>query len=330
MIDYQPLIRRWQDGKFARWSAVLEEQIAHGLSHERFGDLEGWQESMADLPDLIADTIQLGTAKVGANSKAPLDEETREQLREALMGLHPWRKGPFELFGVHIDTEWRSDWKWERLQQRIDPLVGRKVLDVGCGSGYHCWRMLGDGAAEVIGIDPTPLFVMQFWTLQKYMQRDHVWVLPVGIQHLPPKLQAFDTVFSMGILYHRKSPMDHLQDLKDCLKPGGQLVLETLVIEGGPGEALVPEGRYARMGNVWFIPSCDTLISWIRKLGFVEPELIDISMTTTQEQRATPWMRFHSLENFLDPDDNSKSLEGYPAPRRAIVTARVPGNFKLG
>lgn len=330
MIDYQPLIRRWQDGKFARWSAVLEKQIAHGLSHERYGDLEGWQESMANLPDLVTDTIQLGNAKVGANSKAPLDEETREQLREALMGLHPWRKGPFELFGVHIDTEWRSDWKWERLQQRIDPLVGRKVLDVGCGSGYHCWRMLGDGAAEVIGIDPTPLFVMQFWALQKYMQRDHVWVLPVGIQHVPPKLKAFDTVFSMGILYHRKSPMDHLQDLKDCLKPGGQLVLETLVIAGGPGETLVPEGRYARMGNVWFIPSCDTLISWIRKLGFVEPELIDISMTTTEEQRATPWMRFHSLENFLDPDDSSKSLEGYPAPRRAIVTARVPGNFKLG
>jgi len=330
MIDYQPLIRRWQDGKFARWAEVLERQISHGLSHERYGDLEKWQESMADLPDLVADTIHLGTAKVGANSKAPLDDETREQLREALMGLHPWRKGPFELFGVHIDTEWRSDWKWERLQQRIDPLVGRKVLDVGCGSGYHCWRMLGDGAAEVIGIDPTPLFVMQFWTLQKYMQRDHVWVLPVGIQHVPPKLHAFDTVFSMGILYHRKSPMDHLQDLKNCLKPGGQLVLETLVIEGGPGDTLVPEGRYARMGNVWFIPSCDTLISWLRKLGFVEPELIDVSMTTTEEQRSTPWMRFHSLAKFLDPDDSSKSLEGYPAPRRAIVTARVPGNFKLG
>jgi len=330
MIDYQPLIRRWQDGKFARWSAVLEKQIAHGLSHERFGDLESWQESMNALPDLVADTIHLGTARVGANSKTPLDEETRDQLREALMGLHPWRKGPFELFGVHIDTEWRSDWKWERLQQRIDPLVGRKVLDVGCGSGYHCWRMLGDGASEVIGIDPTPLFVMQFWTLQKYLQRDHVWVLPVGIQHVPPKLQAFDTVFSMGILYHRRSPMDHLQDLKNCLKPGGQLVLETLVIEGGPGDTLVPEGRYARMGNVWFIPSCDTLISWIRKLGFVEPEVIDISTTTTQEQRSTPWMRFHSLANFLDPDDSSKSLEGYPAPRRAIVTARVPGNFTLG
>ena len=123
-----------------------------------------------------------------------------------LAGLHPWRKGPFELFGVHIDTEWRSDWKWDRLVHAIDDLAGHRVLDVGCGSGYHCWRMLGAGAAEVIGIDPTPLFVVQYWALQKYLQRDEVWVLPAGIEQLPPKLRAFDTVFSMGVLYHRRSP----------------------------------------------------------------------------------------------------------------------------
>ena len=135
-------------------------------------------------------------------------------------------------------------------------------------------------------------------------------------------MQAFDTVFSMGVLYHRRSPMDHLQELKDCLRPGGQLVLETLVIEGGPGETLLPEGRYARMGNVWFLPSVTTLLSWLRKLGFVDAELVDVSITTTAEQRSTEWMTFHSLANFLDPEDSSKSIEGYPAPRRAIVTGR--------
>ena len=229
------------------------------------------------------------------------------------------------MFGVHIDTEWRSDWKWERLQQSIDSLQGRRVLDVGCGSGYHCWRMRGDGAAEVIGIDPTPLFIVQFWALQKYLQQDTVWVLPLPMEKVPTKLQAFDTVFSMGVLYHRRSPLDHLQELKDCLRPGGQLVLETLVIEGELGDTLLPEGRYARMGNVWFLPSTDTLLSWLRKLGFVDEQLVDVCVTTTQEQRSTQWMTFHSLANFLDPDDSSRTIEGYPAPRRAIVTARLPG-----
>jgi tRNA (mo5U34)-methyltransferase len=325
MIDYQPLIKRWQEGALSTWSERLEDQIVQGLSPERYGDLSRWREAIANLPDLVADAVHLDADRVGASRQAAIDENTQLQLRDALQGLHPWRKGPFELFGVHIDTEWRSDWKWQRLHRNIDDLAGRRVLDVGCGSGYHCWRMLGDGAAEVIGIDPTPLFVMQFWALQKYLQRDEVWVLPVGIADVPPGLAAFDTVFSMGILYHRRSPMDHLQELKNCLKPGGQLVLETLVIEGGLGETLVPEGRYARMGNVWFLPSVDTLVSWMRKLGFVDPEVIDVTTTTTDEQRSTDWMRFHSLENFLDPQDSSKSIEGYPAPRRAVVTARVPG-----
>lgn len=325
MIDYQPLIARWQDSELERWAQQLEQQVANGLCQERYGDLARWLQALQNLPQLQADEVHLDRARVGASCTTPFAEATMTQLRAALRELHPWRKGPFELFGIHIDTEWRSDWKWERLQAGIDSLRGRRVLDVGCGSGYHCWRMLGDGAAEVIGIDPTPLFVVQFWALQKYLQQERVWVLPLGIEQVPPKLHAFDTVFSMGVLYHRRSPLDHLQELKDCLRPGGQLVLETLVIEGKQGDTLLPEGRYARMGNVWFLPSCDTLLSWLRKLGFVDAQLVDVCVTTTEEQRSTEWMTFHSLADFLDPEDTSKSIEGYPAPRRAIVTARVPG-----
>ena len=325
MIDYQPLIDRWCGGDLDRWAQRLPQQLARGLSTTRYGDLPRWLQALAALPDLQARDIHLDTARVGAVGKAPLDSATATALREALQQLHPWRKGPFELFGVHIDTEWRSDWKWDRLAPALDDLAGRRVLDVGCGSGYHCWRMLGAGAAEVIGIDPTPLFVVQYWALRKYLQRDQAWVLPVGIEDLPARLQAFDTVFSMGVLYHRRSPLDHLLELRDCLRPGGQLLLETLVIEGGPGATLVPEGRYARMGNVWFLPSCATLLGWLRKLGYTHAQVVDVNVTSVEEQRSTGWMRFHSLADFLDPQDHDKTIEGYPAPRRAIVTARAPG-----
>ena len=327
MIDYNPLIKRWQGTEMDAWAQLLPEQVSRGLSTRRYGDLPRWLQVLADLPDLRPDRVDLDSARVGASTEKDIGVAAIDSLRHTLLGLHPWRKGPFELFGVHIDTEWRSDWKWDRLANSIDDLSGRRILDVGCGSGYHCWRMLGAGGAEVIGIDPTPLFVVQYWALQKYLQRDEVWVLPVGIEQLPAKLQAFDTAFSMGVLYHRRSPMDHLLELRDCLRPGGQLVLETLVIEGGPGATLVPEGRYARMGNVWFLPSCDTLLGWLRKLGFLDAQLVDVTATSTGEQRSTDWMHFQSLADFLDPADSSKSIEGYPAPRRAIVTARAPGKW---
>ncbi|MEW8068099.1 MAG: DUF1698 domain-containing protein, partial [Candidatus Thiodiazotropha endolucinida] len=44
--------------------------------------------------------------------------------------------------------------------------------------------------------------------------------------------------------------------------------------------------------------------------------------TTIEEQRATEWMRFESLADYLDPADRSLTIEGYPAPRRAVFVAR--------
>lgn len=322
-MNYQALIDRWLGGDLHRWAQCLPEQIDNGLSRQRFGDLPRWLQALEQLPNITADNHYPNKDRVGADTTTVLEPHELKTLRENLLALHPWRKGPFELFGVHIDTEWRSDWKWQRLAPHIASLEGKRVLDVGCGSGYHCWRMRGAGATEVIGIDPTPLFVVQFWALQKYLRQPEVWVLPTGIEHLPAKLQAFDTVFSMGILYHRRSPMDHLLELRDCLRPGGQLVLETLVIDGDEGNILVPSGRYARMGNVWFLPSCDTLIGWLRKTGFKSPRIVDITTTTIEEQRSTPWMQYHSLKDFLDPKDPSKTLEGYPAPKRAIAIAET-------
>ena len=158
----------------------------------------------------------------------------------------------------------------------------------------------------------------------KHLSGDYpVDVLPVGIEDLPPKLQAFDTVFSMGVFYHRKSPMDHLRELKEALRPGGQLVLETLVIEGNLGDVLVPEGRYAMMNNVWFLPSCDTMLSWLKKLGFYNPRVVDIGKTTTEEQHSTSWMKYHSLPEFLDPTNNNLTAEGHPAPIRAVFVAEA-------
>ena len=320
-LNYTPLFQRLQDTPLERWATQLAGHINHSLAVERNADITRWQAALQALPEINISAVDLNSQAVTAGLRADCDEQTRTQLEEALRDLHPWRKGPFQICDVTIDTEWRSDFKWERLKHRIEPLQGRTVLDVGCGSGYHCWRMAGAGAELVVGVDPTPLFIFQYWALQKYLQDPRVWVVPQRLEQMPAQLNAFDSVFSMGILYHRRSPLDHLLELREALRPGGQLILETLVIEGEEGEALVPEGRYSKLGNVWFIPTCATLCSWLRKMKFENVAVVDVAVTTSEEQRSTEWMKFHSLKDFLDPQDASKTIEGYPAPRRAIVTA---------
>ena len=322
ITDLEAFATRWEEPTLCDWLKALPEQLAQSMSEKRYGDLKRWRESMDSLPDLSPSEVKLNDAYVGAIGDIP--DDARADLQQALRGLHPWRKGPFSLFGVDIETEWRSDFKWERLADVISPLQDRRVLDVGCGSGYHCWRMRGAGASEVIGIDPTPLFVLQFKAIQKYLGDSTVHVLPLTLEQLPPKLQVFDTVFSMGVLYHRRSPIDHLTDLRDTLVPGGELVLETLVVEGDQQTVFVPPGRYARMGNVWFLPSPEALKLWLSKVGFRDIKLVDVSQTSVEEQRSTDWMTFHSLANFLDPEDPNKTIEGHPAPRRAILTAQLP------
>jgi tRNA (mo5U34)-methyltransferase len=324
MIDYQPLYDMLCEAGAQAWADSLPEQLKKSLDPERHGNSKKWHDWIESLSDLKPSLIELDADVVKMGTPADLDSITPEYFVDCLKQFHPWRKGPFELFGVTIDTEWRSDWKWNRLKNQIKPLRYRLVLDVGCGSGYHCWRMLGAGAKMVVGIDPLLLNIMQFQLLKQLHGDAPIYALPVGIEDVPYGMKAFDTVFSMGVLYHRRSPIDHLLELKECLRPGGELVLETLVIEGGSGQVLVPEDRYARMRNVWFLPSCETLLGWMKRCGFINCRVIDVSVTSMEEQRSTEWMQFHSLRDFLDPDDFNLTCEGYPAPKRAIVLADCP------
>lgn len=325
MTGYAPLLAALAGEAALRpWLATLPAQLQAALAGDGHGDLHRWQAVLAGLPSIAAGAVNLNadTLRIGAPGDCSAGQRAAIDL--ALRQLHPWRKGPYDIHGVRIDTEWRSDWKWQRLADRIAPLHNRLVLDVGCGSGYHCWRMAGAGARRVIGIDPTLLSVMQFLAVKHFAGDYPVDVLPLGIDDVPPDLEAFDTVFSMGVLYHRRSPLDHLLELKGCLKPGGELVLETLVIDGGLGQVLVPEGRYAKMRNVWFIPSCATLESWLKRCGYRHVRLVDAARTTMEEQRSTDWMRFHSLADFLDPSNPELTCEGLPAPTRAVFLAEKP------
>jgi tRNA (mo5U34)-methyltransferase len=311
----------------SKWADVAPLQWQQAVELAPHGDWPRWRQALDSLPALGPGRVALDDGALWLRPAEALTDAATAHLRSALMELHPWRKGPYRIDSLRVDTEWRSDWKWGRLAPHIDDLAGRLVLDVGCGNGYHAWRAALGGARFVVGIDPTAVFLAQFLAIRELLgQLDQslarrVHLQPIGIEALPGGLRRFDTVFSMGVLYHRRAMLEHLVELREALRPGGQLVLETLVIQREGQAVLVPEGRYAKMRNVWFIPSPGLLETCLRRAGFTNVTTVDITITGCEEQRSTAWMTFESLADFLDPADSGLTIEGHPAPRRAIAVA---------
>ena len=312
------------DGRFSGLYAQLPDWAALdavlSANLQAHGDNPVWQAAVDRLP--MCGGVRL-TADDLVSLDGPMAANGRAQLQTALQALHPWRKGPFSLFGIEVDAEWRSDLKWRRVAPAVH-LAGCRVLDVGCGNGYFGWRMLAAGADLVVGLDASVLFHMQHQAINRYAQSRRNWVLPLRFEQLPLHLSEarFDAVFSLGVIYHQREPRQHLARLRRCLKAGGQAVVESLVVDGP--EPLHPVGRYARMHNVWTVPTPTCLIAWLAEAGFQDIHIIDISATIPDEQRSTPWMRFQSLAEALDPTDSSRTIEGHPAPKRCVAAARNP------
>lgn len=319
MIQFEQFYSR---SEFAPWVDTLQAAIERRTDPARHGDLPAWLAHIKSLPAATPSCALLDQDTVTFGRASDLAPEDRAQVHAALYALRPWRKGPFDLFGTFIDTEWRSDWKWQRLQPHITSLHNRRVLDVGCGTGYHCWRMLGAGARYVMGVDPSMRFLVQHLAIQTYARDQRFDFLPLGIEDLPGDLPAFDSVFSMGVLYHRRNPVNHLRELYSLIRPGGELVLETLIVDHADGGLLRPTERYAQMRNVWSIMTVERILEQLIEAGFKAGQCVDQNVTSTGEQRRTDWMTFHSLAEFLDPTDHTRTVEGYPAPKRALFIAQ--------
>jgi tRNA (mo5U34)-methyltransferase len=284
---------------------------------DKNGNVPKWNKAIE-----IINTLSKG--KVVLNSpyiQIKRNDANSTELLIALKKLLPWRKGPFMFDDISLESEWQGDLKWQRISKNIKPLLNKNVLDVGSGNGYFTLRMAMEGAKKTLGIDPFLLFNYQFQTVKSLINSPlEAMILPIRLEDMPKK-PIFDSVFSMGVLYHQRDHMNHLNNLKAMMAPDAELILETLVVDGEKGYSLIPNDRYARMRNVHCLPSIETLKSWLIDANFQNIKVIDVTKTTPKEQRKTSWIGKNaaSLEDFLDPTNSSYTIEGHPAPTRAII-----------
>ncbi len=260
---------------------------------------------------LIGDSIQIAIKH--------LNQETKNQIEKIALMLKPWRKGPFAIDSLFIDSEWKSFIKYNMLKQYFD-LKDKIVGDIGCNNGYYMFRMLEQAPKKIVGFDPSALFYTQFSFIDSFIQSGITYEL-LGVEHLGLYEHKFDTLFCLGVLYHRSDPISTLKSLYQGLNKNGELILDTFIIDGEDDIALCPEERYSKIPNIYFIPTVNTLFNWCKRAGFDDISLLNITTTNKEEQRKTTWIDSQSLDDFLDPNDNEKTIEGYPSPKRAYIKA---------
>ena len=248
-----------------------------------------------------------------------LSAEDAQQIRETALLMKPWRKGPFQINNLFIDSEWQSQIKYNLLEPHFN-IEDKIVGDIGCNNGYYLFRMLSQTPKKLIGFDPSAIYYSQFQFINHFIKSDIVYEL-LGVEHVEFYEHKFDTLFCLGVLYHRSDPVAMLKSLFKGLNKGGELILDTFMIDGEGEMCLTPRDRYSKIPNIYFVPTVNALKNWCYRAGFETVEVLETMKTESYEQRKTEWIDTQSLEDFLDPNDDTKTVEGYPAPKRVYIKA---------
>lgn len=284
-------------------------------------NVEPWYLQLQESCKIEKDNLSIDYGdwfSVGSNED--LTQEEYEVIVKTAKSLIPWRKGPFKVFGLEIDSEWQSNIKYNLIRPYFN-LKDKVVADIGCNNGYYMFRMLEDKPKRLIGFDPSPLTLHQFEFINHFVKSDIVYEM-LGVEHLEYYNHKFDFIFMLGVLYHRPDPVGTLKSLARGLNSKGEILIDTFMIDGEEELCLTPNKRYSKIPNIYFIPTIPALKNWLERAGFEDIEVLATTVTTSEEQRKTEWSFDQSLEDFLDENDKTKTVEGYPAPKRVYVKAK--------
>lgn len=284
-------------------------------------NVEPWYKEIKNIQKIKKEDLYISYGDCfTVGKKEDLTSEEFESIQKAAKTLIPWRKGPFNIFGLEIDSEWQSNLKYNLLRPHFN-LKDKLVADIGCNNGYYMFRMLEDKPKKLVGFDPSALTLHQFEFINHFVKSDIVYEI-LGIEHLEYYEHKFDFIFMLGVLYHRPDPIGTLKALAKGLNSKGEIIIDTFMIDGEEELCLTPNKRYSKIPNIYFIPTVSALKNWLQRAGFENIEVLAKVVTSKEEQRKTKWSFDESLEDFLDKNDSTKTVEGYPAPKRVYIKAR--------
>ncbi len=166
--------------------------------------------------------------------------------------------------------------EWRQFRALFPPLAGRRVLDLGCGYGWHCRYAAEQGAAQVLGLDSSARMI----DAARARGGAHITYRVCGIEEYDYPPQAWDCVVS-NLALHYLADLDAVfQNVSRTLAPGGAFVMniEHPVFTAGVGQDWV----YGADGAPLYWPVDDYFRPGARTTQFLGCTVVKQHHTLTQ------------------------------------------------
>lgn len=111
--------------------------------------------------------------------------------------------------------------EWHTLKTMLPDFAGKRVLDLGCGFGWHCRYAAEHGASSVLGIDLSERMIAR---AKEENALPHVEYRRMAIEDYPFPAETFDAVISSLAFHYLESFTDLCAKIYRCLTPGGTFV----------------------------------------------------------------------------------------------------------
>lgn len=167
--------------------------------------------------------------------------------------------------------------EWHQLRPMFPPLTGLRVLDLGCGYGWHCQFAAEQGAAQVLGIDLSEKMLAEAGRRNAHA---HITYRQCGILEYEYPERSWDLVVSNLALHY----VEDLEQVYQCvfrtLRPGGHFLfnIEHPTFTAGVGQDWI----YSPDGKPLYWPVDNYFVPGERQTQFLGCEIVKQHHTLTQ------------------------------------------------
>jgi len=111
--------------------------------------------------------------------------------------------------------------EWHQLKKMLPPFAGKRVLDLGCGFGWHCAYAIENGAAKTVGVDISENMLKRA-RAEHASEKSEYLCMPIEDVDFPTG--SFDVVLSSLAFHYVESFRDICEKANRMLVPGGAFV----------------------------------------------------------------------------------------------------------